>query len=111
MERLNKYIDNSDFCLFSARMSGDFDFICHFVFDSIEQYELESDNFINRFMELVSEYRTYDSKIIKATPYSILNNKIQRKEIQNLQNNKFIKEIRKFEHKASAHSRQLSQIF
>jgi DNA-binding Lrp family transcriptional regulator len=72
VERLNKYIYNSHFCLFSARMSGDFDFICHFVFDSIEQYELESDNFINRFTELVSEYRTYDSKIIKATPYSIL---------------------------------------
>ena len=72
MEKLNKYINNSDFCLFSARMSGDFDFICHFVFDSIEQYELESDNFINRFTELVSEYRTYDCKIIKATPYSIL---------------------------------------
>jgi len=72
VEKLNKYIDNSDFCLFSARMSGDFDFICHFVFDSIEQYELESDNFINRFTELVSEYRTYDCKIIKATPYSIL---------------------------------------
>src|SRR6185503_3733066 len=72
LERLNKYIENSDFCLFSARMSGDFDFICHFIFDSIEQYELESDNFINRFTELVSEYRTYDSKIIKATPYSIL---------------------------------------
>ena len=72
MEKLSKYIDNSDFCLFSARMSGDFDFICHFVFDSIEQYELESDNFISRFTELVSEYRTYDSKIVKATPYSIL---------------------------------------
>ena len=72
VEKLTKYIDNSDFCLFSARMSGDFDFICHFVFDSIEQYELESDNFINRFTELVSEYRSYDSKIIKATPYSIL---------------------------------------
>jgi len=72
VEKLTKYIDNSDFCLFSARMSGDFDFICHFVFDSIEQYELESDNFINRFTELVSEYRTYDCKIIKATPYSIL---------------------------------------
>ena len=72
VEKLTKYIDNSDFCLFSARMSGDFDFICHFVFDSIEQYELESDNFISRFTELVSEYRTYDSKILKATPYSIL---------------------------------------
>lgn len=72
VERLNKYIYNPHFCLFSARMSGDFDFICHFVFDSIEQYELESDNFINRFTELVSEYRTYDSKTIKATPYSIL---------------------------------------
>jgi len=72
LERLNQYVENSDFCLFSARMSGDFDFVCHFVFDSIEQYELESDNFINRFTELVSEYRTYDSKIIKATPYTIL---------------------------------------
>ena len=82
-----------------------------FVFDSIEQYELESDNFINRFTELVSEYRTYDSKIIKATPYSILDEQIQREEIQNLQNNKFIKEIRKSEHKASTHRRQLGQIF
>lgn len=72
MERLNKYIEDSHFCLFSVRMSGDFDLMCHFIFDSIEQYELENDNFLNRFTELVSEYRTYDSKIIKATPYSIL---------------------------------------
>lgn len=71
LEKLNKYVDDSHFCLFSAKMSGDFDFIIHFVFDSLEQYELESDNFLNRFTELVSEYRTYDSKIIKATPYSI----------------------------------------
>ncbi len=69
---LNKYTDDSHFCLFSARTSGDFDLICHFVFDSIEQYELESDNFLNRFTELISEYRSYDSKITKATPYSIL---------------------------------------
>jgi DNA-binding Lrp family transcriptional regulator len=76
LDRLNNYIDESHFCLFSARMGGDFDMICHFVFDSIEQYELESDNFINRFTELVSEYRTYDSKIIKATPYSILDEQV-----------------------------------
>lgn len=71
MERLNKYIEESNFCLFSTRMSGDFDMINHFVFDSVEQYELESDNFLNRFAELISEYRSYDSKIIKARPYSI----------------------------------------
>lgn len=72
IQRLNKYIDQSPFCLFSARMNGDFDLVCHFVFNSTEQYELESDNFLNRFTELISEYRSYDSKILKATPYSIL---------------------------------------
>jgi DNA-binding Lrp family transcriptional regulator len=95
VERLNKYIYNSHFCLFSARMSGDFDFICHFVFDSIEQYELESDNFINRFTELVSEYRTYDSKIIKATPYSILDE--QESNEKKLRIYKIINSLRKSE--------------
>jgi hypothetical protein len=33
--------------------------------------ELESDNFINRFSSLISDYRSYESKMIKSTPYSV----------------------------------------
>src|SRR5215475_8908829 len=77
IEKLKSYAEESSFCLFSTRLGGgisgsaDFDWICHFVFDSIDQYELESDNFLNRFTELISDYRTYESNMIKSSPYSI----------------------------------------
>lgn len=32
---------------------------------------MESDNFINRFCSLISDYRSYESKMIKSTPYSV----------------------------------------
>jgi hypothetical protein len=32
---------------------------------------LESDNFLNRFSDLIADYRSYDSRAIKASPYSI----------------------------------------
>ena len=68
---LIKYVDESNFCIYSSKLSGDFDWICHFVFDSIEQYDLESHNFLNRFGDLVSDYRSYESKMIKSSPYMI----------------------------------------
>jgi hypothetical protein len=43
-----------------------------YVFDSLEQYELESNNFLHRFAELISDYRSYESKTWKVSPYSIL---------------------------------------
>jgi hypothetical protein len=52
-------------------LSGDFDWICHFVFDSIEQYELESNNFIHRFADLISDFRSYESKAVKLSTYTI----------------------------------------
>jgi transcriptional regulator with GAF, ATPase, and Fis domain len=64
-------VNQSSFCTYSNRLSGDYDWICNFIFDSIEQYELESDNFINRFSSLISDYRSYESKIIKSAPYSV----------------------------------------
>jgi DNA-binding Lrp family transcriptional regulator len=70
-ERLKNYVEQISFCIYSARLSGDFDWICHFVFDSVEQYELESDNFLNRFAELIADYRSYESKTVKASPYTI----------------------------------------
>jgi DNA-binding Lrp family transcriptional regulator len=50
IERLKNYVQEALFCVYSARVSGgDFDCISHFVFQSLEQYELESNNFLNRF--------------------------------------------------------------
>jgi DNA-binding Lrp family transcriptional regulator len=74
IDRLKNYLEEAPFCLYSARLTsgGDFDWICHFVFDSIEQYELESNNFLSRFEELISDYRSYESKVIKASHYTIL---------------------------------------
>jgi DNA-binding Lrp family transcriptional regulator len=72
IDRLKNYVEEAPFCVYSARLiGGDFDWICHFVFDSIEQYELESNNFLNRFLELIADYRSYESKPVKASPYVV----------------------------------------
>src|SRR5215203_6634061 len=72
IDRLKNYVEEAPFCVYSARLTGgDFDWICHFVFDSIEQYELESNNFLNRFLELIADYRSYESKPVKASPYVV----------------------------------------
>ena len=71
IDRLNKYVQDAVFCVYSARLTGDVDWISHFIFDSVEQYELESDNFLHRFAELISDYHSYESNTIKASPYMI----------------------------------------
>jgi DNA-binding Lrp family transcriptional regulator len=71
ISRLEKYCGESYFCIYSAKMTGDFDWICHFVFDSIEQYEFESSNFLNRFIDLIDDFRSYESSMVKVTPYSL----------------------------------------
>jgi transcriptional regulator with GAF, ATPase, and Fis domain len=53
-------------------LTGDFDWICDLVFDSQEQYELESNNFLSIFSELISDLRTYESKTTKVSPYTVL---------------------------------------
>ena len=68
---LIRYVEESNFCIYSSKLSGDFDWICHFVFDSVEQYDLESQNLLNRFGELISDFRSYESKTIKSSPYMI----------------------------------------
>jgi DNA-binding Lrp family transcriptional regulator len=71
IKQLTDYVNQSSFCTYSNRLSGDYDWICNFIFDSMEQYELESDNFINRFSSLISDFRSYESKMIKSAPYSV----------------------------------------
>jgi DNA-binding Lrp family transcriptional regulator len=70
-ERLRNYADEEDFCVFSARLSGDFDWIFHFVFDSPEQYDLESNNFLHRFADLITDFRSYEARWVKVSPYSL----------------------------------------
>lgn len=70
---LINYSKDSQFCVFSAKVSGDYDWIFHFVFDSIEQYELESNNFLQRFSEIIMDYRSYETKTFKLSPYSFFN--------------------------------------
>ena len=65
------YINQASFCIYSSRLSGDYDWVCNFIFDSIEQYELETNNFLNRFSSLISDYRSYESKMIKSAPYAV----------------------------------------
>ncbi|MDX1371184.1 MAG: GAF domain-containing protein [Nitrososphaeraceae archaeon] len=70
---LINYSKDSPFCVFSARGSGDYDWIFHFVFDTLEQYELESSNFLQRFAEIIMDYRSYETKTFKLLPYSFFN--------------------------------------
>lgn len=72
IERLTDYLNESRFCLFSSRLGGDFDWICNLLFDSQEQYELESNNFLSIFSDLIAEFRTYESKTTKISPYTVL---------------------------------------
>ncbi|MHB8545925.1 MAG: hypothetical protein ACYDAJ_04090 [Nitrosotalea sp.] len=66
---MTRYLNESPFFIYSARLSGDFDWICHFVFSSIEQYDLETNNFLNRFTDVISDFRSYESKATKSSPY------------------------------------------
>ena len=95
IERLVKYVNDSQFCTYSSKLSGDFDWVCHFVFDSIEQFDLETNNFLNKFSELVSDYRSYESSLIKNSPYAIYDqDRIKEKE---LQAHKIIQSIKKYD--------------
>ena len=70
---LINYSKDAPFCVFSAKSSGDYDWIFHFVFDTIEQYELESSNFLQRFAEIIMDFRSYETKTFKISPYSFFN--------------------------------------
>ena len=83
ISRLTDYVNESHFCTFSSRLSGDFDWICHFIFDSVSQYDLETNNFLNKFPDLISDYRSYESDLIKVSPYTMYDDfSIKEKKIQ-----------------------------
>jgi len=65
VDRLTKYLNESAFCVYACKIQGDFDFVCHLVLDSTDQYDLEIDNFIYQFSDLISDFRTFDSKVFK----------------------------------------------
>jgi DNA-binding Lrp family transcriptional regulator len=72
IDRLSNYVEEAPFCVYSARLGGgEFDWVAHFIFESVEQYDLESNNFLHRFADLILDYRSYESKTLKASPYTI----------------------------------------
>ena len=95
INRLTEYVNESHFCIFSSRLNGDFDWICHFVFDSVEQFDLETNNFLNKFSELISDYRSYESNLIKSSPYTIYDEeRIKEKKLQAF---KILERIKKYD--------------
>ncbi len=73
INKLENYIQDSTFCAYFARLRGDFDWICHFIFGSFEQFELENSSLLQRFADLILDYRVYNSKAIKIHPYFVYN--------------------------------------
>jgi transcriptional regulator with GAF, ATPase, and Fis domain len=71
IEKLENFVQDFNFCVYSTRLSGDFDWICHFIFDSVDQFELENSSLLQRFADLITDYRVYDSKAVKIHPYSV----------------------------------------
>lgn len=68
VDRLMKYLNDSIFCVYACKIHGDYDFVCHFIFDSIDQFDLEIDNFIYQFSDLIADFRTFDSRLFKFNP-------------------------------------------
>jgi DNA-binding Lrp family transcriptional regulator len=68
LDRLMTYLNESAFCIYACRIHGDYDFVCHFIFDSIVQFDLEIDNFIYQFSDLIADFRTFESRIFKFNP-------------------------------------------
>jgi DNA-binding Lrp family transcriptional regulator len=54
LKKLDKYIRESTFCPYVAKLSGEYDYICHFIHDSQKEYELEFDSFFHMFKHLVA---------------------------------------------------------
>jgi DNA-binding Lrp family transcriptional regulator len=57
LKKLDKYIRESTFCPYVAKLSGEYDYIC--------------DSFFHMFKHLISKYSIYESKIIKTSSYVI----------------------------------------
>jgi DNA-binding Lrp family transcriptional regulator len=68
VDRLMKYLNESSFCVYACKIQGEFDFICHIVMDSTDQFDLEIDNFIYQFSDLISDFRAFDSRLFKFNP-------------------------------------------
>ncbi|WP_161486389.1 GAF domain-containing protein [Candidatus Nitrosocosmicus hydrocola] len=68
VDRLMKHLNESSFCVYACKIQGEFDFICHIVMDSTDQFDLEIDNFIYQFSDLISDFRTFDSRLFKFNP-------------------------------------------
>jgi len=94
-ERLMDYANRSDFCIFSSKLNGDVNWIGHFIFDSISQYELETNNFLNTFSELISDYRSYESNLMKLHNFATFDDELLKK--KKIQVSDILNSIKKYD--------------
>lgn len=71
VERLEKYTFESPSCIFSARLEGEYDWVCHFVFSSFEEFDFEVSSFLSMFSDLIADFRCHESRLSKFSPYTL----------------------------------------
>ena len=75
VEKLNSYINGFPFCFCAIRMIGEaegYDYACHFVFDTEQQFKFQLDLVLNTFGDLIAHYQVYKSKVIKEIPPALI---------------------------------------
>jgi len=71
IEKLSTYLRDSSFCFFAAKLTGEangYDYACHLVFDTKQQFDLQFKSVLDTFSDLIAHSQFYNSKIIKESP-------------------------------------------
>ena len=67
---LKAYFSGSPFCT-SAEWLKDMGYLCHWVFDTERQFNLQFDVFLRKFKEMISDYVVFESETIKESLYRV----------------------------------------
>lgn len=65
LREYRKYLVESPYCVFAIKVRGDLDWIHYKCFPSKELADLEDDVFRANFGDMMEEYRSYDTEVIK----------------------------------------------
>jgi DNA-binding Lrp family transcriptional regulator len=70
IEELKAYFSGSPFCTFAEWLRG-MGYLCHWVFDTEKQFDLQFNVFLRKFSDVISDYMISESKMIKEAVYGI----------------------------------------
>jgi DNA-binding Lrp family transcriptional regulator len=71
IEKLSTYLRDTSFCFFAAKLTGEangYDYACHLVFDTKQQFDLQFKSILDTFSDLILHSQFYKSTIIKESP-------------------------------------------